>query len=137
MHIDALIVTYNSAGLIQECVDRLRAVVPGGRVHIVDNCSFDGTQDRLKKVRAESIRLNKSNRFLSSEWNLFLRSASSEFVLLLNPDVMIRNGDFLQRALDAMSVDPHIAGAGRLCCQTLGQVARWLAPFVRTTRVHS
>ena len=128
MFIDSLIVTYNSASLIEECVRHLRAAVPQARIHGVDNASSDGTQDRLKRLSLDSVRLNSSNLFLSSEWNRFLREAKTDFVLLLNPDVMIENGEFIDRALEAMNANPRIAGAGQLHCETLGTLATWAAP---------
>ena len=128
--IDALIVTYNSRRYICRCVRSLRKHVPQCRIHIVDNASTDGTRQLLRRLKPDSLTLNDENRYLSPVWNEFLKSAESEFVLLVNADVIIRNGACISRSLHALREDPSAAAAGRVGRACYDNIMRWI-PRVR------
>ena len=113
MAVAAVIVTYNSADVINSCLEALRKMAPGVTPIVVDNASSDETVDR---VRGGGVRLiaNTENRGFAAAVNQGVRTASeSDFILLLNPDVE------LLTAVDQLteSARRHGLAAGRLVDQ--------------------
>ncbi len=126
--IDALIVTYNSRRYIGRCVRSLRRHVPNCRIHIVDNASTDGTRKLLPRLKPDSLTLNDENRYLSPVWNEFLRESASEFVLLVNPDVEVKSGVCVEKALAAMRQDPLVVAAGSVVEISFLDLLKWQPP---------
>ena len=126
--LDVLLVTYNSEPYLAKCISALRAGIPSAHINVVDNASTDSTRDILKTYDLASLRLNDNNRMLSEEWNRFLRESSRKYILLINPDGFITNGDFIERAICAMERDNRYAVAARIHLSTLGSLASWRAP---------
>lgn len=93
----AVVVTWNSADLIEVCLDSLRRAGVGDIV-IVDNASQDGGPER---VRRHGIRLiaNPWNRGFAAAVNQGLSATEAPLVLLVNPDVEVLGGlEPMQRA---------------------------------------
>ena len=111
------IVTFNSSRYIERC---LEAVLNQRDVEldvvVVDNCSGDGTRAILQKF-GERIRIVESpvNTGFAAAQNQGIRSSDSEWVLTLNPDVLLDPG-FIRNLVDAGSLDP---GAGAFCGKLL------------------
>lgn len=93
-----LIVSYNSADTIEQCVD---SVVKDAKkltteIIIIDNLSTDGTPDILNELKAQNdllkLVLNKANRGFAAGNNQALDLAQGEYVLILNPDTVIQAG---------------------------------------------
>ena len=86
----AIIVTYNSAAVIEACLDALSKMAPSLIPIVVDNASSD---DTVKRVRARTgVRLiaNHDNRGFAAAVNQGAREAGhAEFLLLLNPDASL------------------------------------------------
>jgi GT2 family glycosyltransferase len=99
-------VTHDSARAIEGF---LGALPPGLPVLIVDNASRDGTPDRVAAVapRAQVIR-NAVNRGFGAGCNAGLDRATTEFVLLLNPDAQLCPGA-LEALLEAADAWPDAA----------------------------
>jgi N-acetylglucosaminyl-diphospho-decaprenol L-rhamnosyltransferase len=85
----AVIVTHNSAQVIDACLEALANMAPSWMVVVVDNASAD---DTVARVRAKGVRLiaNPENRGFAAAVNQGIRATDAEFVLLLNPDVTLR-----------------------------------------------
>jgi len=79
-----VIVTYNSADVIEGCLEALFKMAPGIEVVVVDNASTE-----RPKVKLEVI-ANVENRGFAAAVNQGFRALSSELVLVLNPDVRLR-----------------------------------------------
>lgn len=118
-----IIATYNSAADIVDCLDSLRHAPPGiaHDVTIVDNASRDGTaalvRDQFPGVRVIDA---PGNVGFGAANNIGVRQTSSELVLFLNPDTMLRSGAVdalvsqLEAAPDAAACGPRlIDGRGR------------------------
>ena len=107
------IVTYNSGRYIRRCLEALlrQKGVPLAVV-VVDNASTDGTLEILKEFedRIQILREPANVGFAAAQ-NRAIRSSTSEWVLCLNPDVLLRPG-FIRRLVDAGLAD---AGAGAVC----------------------
>ncbi len=109
-----VIVTYNSREQIGACLESL-VRTPASIAHeivVIDNASSDGTgavvRDGWRDVRVidapDNLGFARAN-------NHGFRQTSGEFVLLLNPDTVVRSGaiDTLVGALDART-DAAVAG---------------------------
>lgn len=87
-----VIVSYNSAGFIGECLQSVFAQRQNLRqqVIVVDNDSKDGTAELIRREFPEvELVLPGRNLGFAAGVNLGARHADAEFVLLLNPDTRI------------------------------------------------
>ncbi|HTP33106.1 MAG TPA: glycosyltransferase family 2 protein [Candidatus Acidoferrales bacterium] len=101
-----IVVTYNSAGHIGACLDA--ALETGAEIVVVDNASSDST---VAEVKQRPVRLiaNQENRGFAAAANQAFVVLNSQYVLLLNPDAILRSTlDPLREACDL----PQSAGAG-------------------------
>ena len=88
MAVAAVIVTYNSADVINSCLDALSKMAPEVTAIIVDNASSDNTLDRVRTRSGVRLITNPENRGFAAAVNQGVREASeSDLILLLNPDV--------------------------------------------------
>lgn len=102
-----VLVTYNSAGAIGECLDALRAL-PDLEVVVVDNASSDTTREEVNR-RGVRLIANPENRGFAAAVNQGVRATVSPLVLLLNPDTRpLRGID----ALAALFSNPKTGAAG-------------------------
>jgi GT2 family glycosyltransferase len=111
------IVTLNSSRYIRRC---LEAVLNQQDVRldvvVVDNASEDETFAILEEF-GDRIRLirNPINTGFAAAQNQAIRSSAAEWILTLNPDVLLEP-DFVRNLVDAGDLDP---GAGAVCGKLL------------------
>lgn len=85
----ALVVTHDSADVLPACLDALgRAGVPA---IVVDNASQDGTAG-MAQVRGATVIRNAVNEGYGRANNIGAAAAGSEFLLIVNPDVVVEEG---------------------------------------------
>ena len=104
--IGIIIVTYNSAAEIGPCLDA--AIPTSAEIVVVDNASSDAT---AAEVTRRNVRLiaNPENKGFAAAANQGFAVLNCPYILLLNPDAVIRNSlDPLREACDL----PGSAGAG-------------------------
>jgi hypothetical protein len=84
----AVIVTHNSAEVIEKCLEALAKVAPTWTAIVVDNASAD---DTVTRVRSRNVRLiaNQENRGFAAAVNQGVKATDANFLLLLNPDVAL------------------------------------------------
>ena len=87
-----VVVTYNSEDVIERCLESCRAY----ETIVVDNASTDGTLETVRRSHARLI-ANDENRGFAAAVNQGVRALSTDFVVLLNPDVV------LETPLDALA----------------------------------
>ena len=104
--IGIVIVTYNSAGHIGECLDA--ALSSGAQVIVVDNASRDETR-AVVAARGARLIANDDNRGFAAAVNQGIRSLDAPYILLLNPDCIVQSG---LEPLRACCDRARIAGAG-------------------------
>lgn len=77
---------------------------------IVDNCSTDGTQDYLKKLKEQytnvKIQLNEQNKGFAAGINDGLKLADGEFLFILNNDIMV-TPDWLNKLVEPLKNNPE------------------------------
>lgn len=111
------IVTWNSEKYIGACLGAVfRQSFDNHEVVVVDNASQDGTVNIIRRRYKEKVRLvvNDSNEGYCRAHNNSISSSRGEFVLTLNPDVVLEP-PFLVEAIGAMKDVPNIGSVnGRL-----------------------
>jgi hypothetical protein len=85
--LSVVIVTYNSAAVIGECLDSCSQM----QTVVVDNASSDDTLQQVFLRPGVDVIANAENRGFAAAVNQGVRRADAEFVLLLNPDVQLRS----------------------------------------------
>jgi GT2 family glycosyltransferase len=86
------------------------------RVVVVDNASTDGTAEILKEFGARiDVIPNRCNVGFAAAQNQGIRSNRAEWVLTLNPDLLMEE-DFVRRLVDAGELDD---AAGAVCGKLL------------------
>lgn len=111
------IVTYNSSRYIGRCLQTvLRQEGVPIEVVVVDNRSTDGTREILREFGGQirTIECVRNLGFAEAQ-NRAIRSSTAEWVLTLNPDVLLLPG-FIRTLADAGRIDP---GAGTVCGKLL------------------
>ena len=115
--VSVTVVTYNSGRFIRRCLQSvLDQAYPALEAIIVDNASTDGTCDILERFEDRcTVVYNQRNIGFAAAQNQAIDLSSGEWVLALNPDVLLLS-DFVQRLLEGASLDPL---AGTVCGKLL------------------
>ena len=114
----AVILNYNSYDDTMKCFDYLKKQEGVDlKVCIVDNKSTENRQDDLRQLADQDtfVIINEDNKGFSAGNNLGLKKAAEEncnYSLIINPDVEIRDKDYLKKLSDLMDEDKTIAVAG-------------------------
>src|SRR5271157_6187614 len=117
--VSVTIVTCNSAPHLRECFASLEQQdYLDFEVIIVDNASSDGTRAMLTQAEPPwRVIYNQQNAGFAAGQNQAIRASRGEWVLCLNPDVVLR-ADFLTQLSKAVEAHPE---AGTVC----GKLLRW------------
>jgi GT2 family glycosyltransferase len=120
------IVTYNSGQFIKRCLESVLAQkYPNKEVIVIDNASTDGTVDIIEQFEDRcQIVYNDENIGFAAAQNQAIAMSSGEWVLTLNPDVLLLGG-FLQALVDAGHIHPKI---GSVCGKLLTMRATFDIP---------
>lgn len=115
--VSVTIVTYNSGRFIKRCLDSvLEQKYSNLEVIVIDNASTDGTVDLLEPF-ADRCRIyyNDQNLGFAAAQNQAIALATGEWVLTLNPDVLLMP-KFIEQLVEAGQMDPK---AGTICGKLL------------------
>jgi GT2 family glycosyltransferase len=112
--VDVVIVNWNSGRQLAACLASLPAAargVPIARVVVVDNASGDDSLARVEPGDLSlSIHVNPTNRGFAAACNQGAALGAAEYILFLNPDVVLDPGS-LERAVGRME-SPGAAQVG-------------------------
>lgn len=117
--VSVLIATYNSAPFLEACLASIRRQTHGSvEIIIVDNASTDGTRKILEQwgERAKIV-FNENNIGFSAAQNQGIRAAAGDWLLALNPDVVLSPG-FIAEMVGAGNLDPKVGSVS-------GKLLRW------------
>ncbi|MCD6024321.1 MAG: glycosyl transferase family 2 [Fibrobacteria bacterium] len=133
MRTSIVIITWNSAGVLPDCVSSIRAHVPPAErdIVIVDNASRDtGYLDAYREAPDVRVILSPENLGYARAVNRGLEKASGEHFLILNPDIVFR-GNPLPGLAAALERDPRLGAVGPLLRDASGapQVAGYYRKF--------
>src|SRR5512135_876611 len=111
--VSVTIVTYNSGRFIKRCLESVLAQrYLQYEVLVIDNASTDGTVDILEQFEDRCrIIYNDENIGFAAAQNQAIRSCSGEWVLTLNPDVLLLP-NFIQSLVETGQMDSKI---GTVC----------------------
>jgi GT2 family glycosyltransferase len=115
--VSVTLVTYNSGRFIKKCLESVLAQkYPQLEVVVIDNASTDGTIDLLEQFE-DSCRIvyNQTNIGFAAAQNQAVGLSRGEWVLTLNPDVLLLPG-FIQQLVEAGQIHPRI---GAVCGKLL------------------
>jgi len=115
--VSVTIVTYNSGRFIKRCLESvLEQKYPNLEVIVVDNASTDGTVDILEQFADRcQVFYNNENIGFAAAQNQAIGLSSGEWVLTLNPDVLLLK-NFIKELAEAGQVDPKV---GTVCGKLL------------------
>jgi len=104
------IVTFNSAGDIQACLESLSAqTFCDFHIHVLDNASADDTVSIVKRFDVRLVQSTVNTGFAKAH-NDLIRAYPSEYVLVLNPDAILKP-EFIENLVAAMELRPDAASA--------------------------
>ncbi len=120
-HVSAVVVNYNGGKSLGRCVESL---FENGvdDVVVVDNASIDASADSLGAFAPHlSVLRSKVNLGYGTGANLGVRATSGAYLLVANPDLVLRSGavDALAAVLDE---DPSVAIVGPMLLEESGEV---------------
>src|ERR1017187_939017 len=115
--VSVTLVTYNTRQYIEPCLESiLRQKYSPLEVVVVDNASMDGTRGILARYeKAIRVSYNNSNIGFAAAQNQAIARSSSDWVLVLNPDVVLAP-DFIEHLIAGTSMDPRV---GTICGRLL------------------
>jgi GT2 family glycosyltransferase len=124
--VSVTIVTYNSGRFIKRCLESVLAQRYANKeIVVIDNASSDGTVDILEQFEDRcQIIYNDENIGFAAAQNQAIRSSTGEWVLTLNPDVLLLP-NFIQALVDAGQFDSKI---GTVCGKLLAILATFDLP---------
>lgn len=104
--VSVLILNYNGAKFIEACLDSILAQsYPIHEIIVIDNASTDNSIALAKTGRpGVAIVEAGANLGFAGGMNLGIRKSNGEFLLLLNPDVVL-DEEFLKMAVEAIQTD--------------------------------
>jgi GT2 family glycosyltransferase len=117
--VSVLITTYNSARFLKSCLDSIKAqTYTPLQVIIVDNASTDGTREILESLGAPAkVIFSEKNTGFAAAQNQGMRAAGGDWLLSLNPDVVL-SPDFIAQMVAAGEFDPKVGAIS-------GKLLRW------------
>lgn len=113
MDISIIIVSYNTADLIVNCLRSVMATHGDGKeVFVVDNASSDGSAAIVSKdFPSVHLVVNLENKGFAAANNQVLPHCRGRYIFFLNPDTEAMP-DTSRKALSFMEANPHIGLAG-------------------------
>lgn len=117
MELSVIIVNFNVRYFLEQALQSVQgatAALPPGEVElfVVDNNSVDSSvamvQEKFPEVK---LIVNKANTGFSTANNQAIRQAKGKYVLLLNPDTVVREDTFV-KCLQFMDANPDAGGLG-------------------------
>ena len=109
MDLSIVIVTHNSLSLVEECLRSIEQYPPSFSFEtiIIDNASTDGTPEMIAG-KFENVRLvaNDENTGYSRGVNQGIKLGSGRMILILNPDIVLREGS-IDNLIAFMDKTPH------------------------------
>ncbi|TVX97059.1 glycosyltransferase family 2 protein [Cohnella terricola] len=104
--VSVCIVTYNSANYIRACLQGIKLQSwPNLKIIVVDNASSDNTVEIIDSIDLNvRIIANRDNMGFAGGQNQAISSSSSDYVLVLNPDVVL-DPDYVKKLVERLELD--------------------------------
>jgi GT2 family glycosyltransferase len=114
MDLSIIIVTYNSRAPVERCIASIETHEPrcSYEIIVVDNASSDGTVEAVSaRFPRARVVANGENLGYSRGVNQGIRLSSGRAILILNPDIMVRDGS-IDRLMAFMDAHPDAGIVG-------------------------
>ena len=118
MDVSVVIVSFNAASYLKECLDSIIRFTKNVsyEIIVVDNASTDDSVEVAKSFgKNVQVVVNKDNRGFGVGVNVGLKRAAGKFILVLNPDIKFLE-DSISKMMAYMGQHPDVGLAG---CQFL------------------
>lgn len=115
MKLSIIIVSFNTYKFLKDCIQSIlkKEGSLDFEIIVVDNASTDGTVEKLKTKNLEfrvKIIENKKNIGFAAANNQGIKQAKGDYILLLNPDTIIRH-NVLSDMINFMEKNPKVGAA--------------------------
>ncbi len=113
MKLSIVVVNWNSTDLMRGLMTSIRETVdlPDFETIVVDNASVDFDEAAFRAEYPEAMVLaQKSNLGYAKGNNIGIKAAKGEYILLLNPDIVLKEGA-VEKTLAYMEENPNVAAA--------------------------
>ncbi len=114
MKVSVVIVSYNSRSVLSPCLESLTAqsLFEHTEVIVVDNASSDGTPTMVRENHPwVKLIAGRKNVGFSRGVNIGIREAAGEYLLILNPDTVVRR-DSIEKLIEFMERNPNAGIVG-------------------------
>jgi GT2 family glycosyltransferase/glycosyltransferase involved in cell wall biosynthesis/Tfp pilus assembly protein PilF len=117
--VSVVVLTYNNWEYTKSCLFAVRnwSDYPNLEIIVVDNASTDETREKLRELEPRDKRvqviLNDTNLGVAAGYNVGLRAARGDYVILLNNDTYVTRG-WVRDLIRPMQLDPQIGLTGPL-----------------------
>ena len=136
MDLSIIIVSWNVADLLANCLNSILTHPPSGsyEILVVDNASSDDSV-RVLREKFPQVRLilNDQNVGFAGANNQAMQAATGRYLLLLNPDTIVFEGT-LQCLVDFLDQHPQAGAAGSLYENPDGSLQPSAFPFPTVSR---
>lgn len=116
--LSVVIVNYNTGALLARCIGSVVRAAPKAEAVLLDNASTDGSMAAIQNFQFsifnfKTIR-NKKNFGFARAVNQGIKRAKGEYILLLNPDAVVKPGaiqkmlEFTKRTEDCGAIAPRL-----------------------------
>jgi len=121
MDISIIIVSYNTADLLFNCLVSLQATHGVNKeVFVVDNCSTDNSAQMVaQRFQDVGLIINSENRGFGAANNQALKNCRGRYIFFLNPDTVVKS-DSLKKAVAFMDKNQIVGLAGTKLLNTDG-----------------
>lgn len=124
MRLSVIIVNYNVKYFLEQCLASVQHAIQGidAEVIVVDNKSVDGSVEMVReKFPAVTCIANTENTGFSKANNQGMRLAKGEYILLLNPDTVVKEDTF-KKVIAFMDAHEDAGGLGVLMVDGKGKM---------------
>ncbi len=114
MKLSIALVNYKTTDLLVTCLETIRkqSIRAEYRIVVVDNCSQDGSVERLRREYPDvQVIANADNSGYAKAVNQAIQAHDSEYILLLNPDIEVTAGS-IEAMLEFLDATPDVGIVG-------------------------
>ncbi len=105
--VSVIIVNYNTARILKDCLQNLDSSYPNLETIVVDNGSKDNSVEIVKKFFPKVVLIEAENKGLAAGSNLGLSKATGDYILYLGSDAFPEKGT-IHGMVEYMEEDPSI-----------------------------
>jgi glycosyltransferase involved in cell wall biosynthesis len=97
MRLSVVMPAYNETGTIEEIIARVRAVPVDKEIIVIDNCSTDGTREKIQQLNFPELRviLQDRNRRKGNSVKKGIAAAQGDFIIIQDADLEYDPNDYI------------------------------------------